>query len=563
MAPKQAKAAKKKKKVTSKVVLPEVGDAQLTCNEGDESDYAEETPAAVELRSEVCLVTASCPREYIRDPDERKRRHTFIPEDFTTTEFLSSFRRVFDANSTVMVEEATCHDEPHKRLRASRSKRERHIHIAGKMSGKFAHKKVSEAFHKRYGIRLHFTFKLKRFVGVVSYLMTPGKKPSTDLDLKPATYPPGLDANEVLRRRRHPGDTKENTSDKKKRKRLSFDDLSNIIIEGVGSGPLRTPDDLDAAARQLKAAGQIELWNHMGTLKDAKDIRGLLAKVWRLHGELTHPMWRTKSTHAMADFFTDGLTGLSEWDPTSEVLILSGDGGLGKTSLAEALAMEKSGSRMGYWFVDDPDDFRELDGLIKKGDCICIDEVLVAKMTPNQIKKLFDVQKARSITCRHFNGAIPAGCPRILTTNSTFEEFYPEMSKQDRKGVMRRQRWVEVDRDLRSSHAKAVVARPQRPAPPGEWQETLRQALEGASLNQYTDAAVRVCADLGVAYSREVFGSAAAIASKSGMKPLERRRFLEVCARGAQGSPAAAPRRSAAGFDDSEAGSSHAEDSDQ
>ena len=117
------------------------------------------------------------------------------------------------------------------------------------------------------------------------------------------------------------------------------------------------------------------------------------------------------------------------------------------------------------------------------------------------------------------------------------------MSKQDRKGVMRRQRWVEVDRDLRSSHAKAVVARPQRPAPPGEWQETIRQALEGASLNQYTDAA--------------------AIASKSGMKPLERRRFLEVCARGAQGSPAAAPRRSAAGFDDSEAGSSHAEDSDQ
>ena len=40
---------------------------------------------------------------------------------------------------------------------------------------------------------MSFSFRLMRFVGNLRYLMVPGKKPSTDLDLDPAKYPPNLD----------------------------------------------------------------------------------------------------------------------------------------------------------------------------------------------------------------------------------------------------------------------------------------------------------------------------------------------------------------------------------
>ena len=43
------------------------------------------------------------------------------------------------------------------------------------------------------------------------------------------------------------------------------------------------------------------------------------------------------------------------------------------------------------------------------------------------------------------------------------------------------------------------------------------------------DIVEKACEDFGVAYCEEVLGSASAIAMKSGMKPLERRRFIAAC----------------------------------
>ena len=105
----------------------------------------------------------------------------------------------------------------------------------------------------------------KRFVGNLQYLMTAGKKPSTDLDLEPATYPPKLDLKKELAAASHPGDAP--VKDSRKRKRLTFDEVSNVVIEGVGDGPLRKVTDLEAAARSLKHQGKVELWNYLGSLK--------------------------------------------------------------------------------------------------------------------------------------------------------------------------------------------------------------------------------------------------------------------------------------------------------
>ena len=335
-----------------------------TGNEGDSSDNDEEVAASSSLRGMAFLVTAACPRKYPREQAVRKAKRMMIPEDFSKEEFLNKLRRVVAAHCNQRLEKATCHDEPHQRFRQSRDKRERHKHVAGLMSGNFAHKKIAEAFFKEHGIRISISFKLKRFVGNLQYLMVAGKKPSTDLDLDPAKYPPNLDLKKELDASTHPGETPASeTREHKKRKRLSFDEVSNVIVEGIGAGPLRSVKALEEAARTLKHRGSVELWNYLGAQKSSAETVALVSKVWRLQGEQEHPMWHKEPPFALSMFRHDGLAEVKAWIDgkyRSHVLVLSGDGGLGKTTLAEALIATVCPA--GYWFIDDPDDLRELEG---------------------------------------------------------------------------------------------------------------------------------------------------------------------------------------------------------
>ena len=89
----------------------------------------------------------------------------------------------------------------------------------------------------------------------MNYLIEHGKKAASDLDQQPAKYPPDLDLTEELKERRR--GVLGNSS--KKRKRLTFDEVSNIILAGVGNGPLRSGKELEAAARQLKKDGNVQL----------------------------------------------------------------------------------------------------------------------------------------------------------------------------------------------------------------------------------------------------------------------------------------------------------------
>ena len=436
-------------------------DAEWTGNEGDSTDSGEEAPAAASQRGMAALVTASCPRRYPRDLAARRQVHKLIPADYQKEQFLKNFRTIFNRNATAKLELATCHDEPHKRFRPSADRRERHYHIAMKASGNFAHKKVADAFFQAYGVRISFSFKLMRFVGNLQYLLTPGKKPSTDLDMSPATYPPNLDLGKELKKAPHPKQTEEG----KKRKRLTFDEVSNIVIEGIGDGPLHTGAALQDAARSLKRRGQVELWNYLGDHKSASETSAMVSRVWQLNGTMTHAMWRTAPEFPLSDFEYGDLQLVQEWVQgkwMTNTLVISGDGGLKKTSLAEALI--HSVAQEGFWFVDDPDDLRELEGLLLPGHGIVVDEIELSAFSPNQVKKLFDVEKSRRVKCRHFNGSLPRGCPRIFCTNSDQDSFYPRMkSKEDRTGVLRRQLFQVVTRDLK----KAPPPSPSNASPAG------------------------------------------------------------------------------------------------
>ena len=434
-------------------------DSDWTCNEGESTDNDEETPADQSLRGEAALVTASCPRRCPRCLADRRKQRLMIPEDFTTAEFLKKFRRTFNAHNTVKLEEAICADEPHKRFSKTRDRRERHKHVAIKASATFAHNKIADAFHREHGLRISLSFKQKRFVGNVAYLLEPGKKASVDIDAKPATFPANLDVKKELGAHRHPTDPE--AKEGKKRKRLTFDELSHVVLEGVGQGPLKTAKDVQKAAKQMKLDGKVELWNYIGDLKSAADLSALVSKVWRMWGVVGHRFFRTAAKHTLETYSFGQLRKVKAWldgGYKTEALILSGDGGLGKTSLAEALLMQVCPE--GFWFIDDPDDLRELEGEIESRHGILVDEITLEDYKVNQVKKLLDVERARRIKCRHFNGTIPEGCPRIFCTNSSIEDFYPHFpSKYDRVGVMRRQSFVAVSKDLRKRPAKKAVAK--------------------------------------------------------------------------------------------------------
>jgi len=109
-------------------------------------------------------------QRYLRRKEERTKQRRFIPEDFTKSEFLKNFQRCFDANSNRAVVEAACYDEPHKRLRPSLDRRERHKHIVIKTFGNFAFLKIATAFEARYGLRLSFPFKQNGFGGSTSFI---------------------------------------------------------------------------------------------------------------------------------------------------------------------------------------------------------------------------------------------------------------------------------------------------------------------------------------------------------------------------------------------------------
>ena len=113
-----------------------------TSNEGESSDDEEEMAADPSLRGQSALVTAACPRKYPRDLARRRAEGRMIPEDFGKQVFLAKLRQTIGKHCTAKLMKASSHDEPHKRFRPSKKRRERHIHAALLMSGNFAHKKV-------------------------------------------------------------------------------------------------------------------------------------------------------------------------------------------------------------------------------------------------------------------------------------------------------------------------------------------------------------------------------------------------------------------------------------
>lgn len=183
------------------------------------------------------------------------------------------------------------------------------------------------------------------------------------------------------------------------------------------------------------------------------------------------------------------------------------------------------------WFLDDPDDLKNVDSQIRLGHSILIDEICLFDVPANQIKKMFDLEHTRSIRCRNVNGTFLAGVPRIFTTNSTKKEFFPSMSAQDRTGVERRHIFETVNVDVRRK-APILPCSTLGDSKAVNFDVALDNFLEEAMLRHRANKARHWCDEMGVASFAELVSEGPLLAEAMCLKPFEQKRFdksLALC----------------------------------
>ena len=125
----------------------------------------------------------------------------------------------------------------------------------------------------------------------------------------------------------------------------------------------------------------------------------------------------------------------------TDALVLYGKGGCGKTEFLRALCVFKGWP---YFFINSIDQMRGI--RIRKGEAIIFDEVNFTLESPEWFKNFADVRRGHSIKVRYENVFIPAGAPRLLSTNAgSPDEFIPKSRLEfDYEAMLRRCFFVRV-----------------------------------------------------------------------------------------------------------------------
>ena len=102
-----------------------------------------------------------------------------------------------------------------------------------------------------------------------------------------------------------------------------------------------------------------------------------------------------------------------------------------------------------FHFINKLDRVKDLHS--SPGEGLVVDEISLADRHIDDVKGLLDLAKTRDVGCRNKDGAIPMRTPRIITTNWSWETFWPQAMflKEHRAAIQRRVIWVPVTKDLR------------------------------------------------------------------------------------------------------------------
>ena len=402
--------------------------------------------------------------------DDRKSQHRLIPEDISKKdlgELLLKYFRLHGQDAALKA--LIVVDEPHRKFMPGGEMRARHKHVIVHMTSPFAHKKVQDwlagksvkgffSFNLTFGM-IGNTFRLcigpqclavwtlprKGFAAYCTYLFEAShKKLVSDIDQDPWIWPSSLTKQKVISMMKAmPKDQQAKngltTQSTRKRKMLTFSEVTDIIVEEQ----VRSEPQLWAVAKKKKMEGDDTLWNYLGEQRCIVSLLSKINKAW--HPTETGRTLKGAPKYSLMHFRVPSA--VQEWVSTthkSKALILSGRGEIGKTSLAAAALASICGH---YHFISSRDQIKGLIFLNSEG--LLWDEACFAELDVDLCKGLVDLEHDRSIRCRHVDGMIPAGTPRVYATNHSWESFWPRLDQEHRHAIQRRVEWVTVAEDLR------------------------------------------------------------------------------------------------------------------
>ena len=419
--------------------------------EGDSSGAEEDEEAKVSTRGACGQFVWPCPRQYPSDLVERQRQKWLKPADMEKPALGELFKdTLLKLGHGPNLVKLHVFDEPHKRYNVTTQERERHRHIIFKMVLPFAHLKVQKALAER-GVRGHISFNLVGYLAYLSYCLTASaKKLAADLDMEPWSWPPvSVDALHVLVKA--PGQqmaARNGQARGRKRTHMTFSELTDAFVEGK----VQIEQEAWRLAKMRKVAGDDTLWNTLGAAPCVQTLVTKVRMAWCCEGEIMGTL-NVNSEYGLDAFVKPAsvsadLVTWMERDWKELTLIFSGLGGLGKTEMACAIMMVVAPAGR-YHFLNKLDRLKDV--TFVPGEGLVADEICLAQRDIDDAKALLDLAKSRDVSCRNKDGRIPKQTPRILTTNHSWQQFWPydAAHSQHAGPIKRRILWITINKDLR------------------------------------------------------------------------------------------------------------------